>query len=267
MRPDSAVKSARRALEVVELLEKLQQPASVADIASWLTYPQSSTSVLLSGLRRLGYLKYDDTARVYSLSLRVALIGSGLRFGGQPTASVFELVDYVHGVTTLSTAIVTRNEIHMQYVYTMRGAEVDLVGYVPGRLLPLCRTAGGLALLSGSTEQDVGKIVRRINAEGGEAAPLELPSVLDELKQFRKAGYIYIARRVIPTVGSVAIRLPFNDVCGWPLALSVGGRAAMLDVEAETLARVMGDAVARFGWDSSRLPTSAKQRELDGVVT
>src|SRR5687767_14668258 len=124
---NSTVKSARRALETVELLEKLQRPASVAEVSTMLNYPQSSTSVLLSGLKRLGYLQYDGGTRTYSLSLLVALIGSNLRFGGHPTSSVFNLVQRVHNRTMLSVAIVTRSEIYMQYVYTIRGAETDLV--------------------------------------------------------------------------------------------------------------------------------------------
>jgi len=261
-----AVKSAKRALEVVELLEKLQRPVPATEIASLLRYPQSSTSVLLSGLRRLGYLQYDGTSREYSLSLRVALIGSGLRFGGQPTAKVFELVNQLRTVTQLSVAIVTRSEIYMQYVYTMRGAELDLVGYLPGRLLPLCRTAGGLALLSGSTPQEVGKIVRRINAEANERSNLILDAVLEELKQFKAQGYICITRRVIPTIGSVAIRLPFDDVCGFPLALSIGGRAEMVIAEAENLAKTMTDTVAQFGWNTPKLSArDARPQKLTGV--
>lgn len=259
MQPNTAVKSAQRALEVVELLEKLQRPASVADIASRLGYPQSSTSVLLSGLRRLGYLQYDGETRSYALSLRVALIGSGLRFGGQSTSSVYELVKYVRGITQLSAAIVTRSEIYMQYVYTVPGAEIDLVGYQPGRLLPLCRTAGGIALLSSCSELEIGKIVRRINAEGVEDVVLQLDSVLAEVARFRAAGYICIAGRVIPSVGSVAIRLPFDDVCGLPLALTIGGRTSMLATEAENVAQTMGDAVAQFGWDNSKLPSHERQ--------
>ena len=246
MRPDQAVKSARRALEVVELLEKLQRPASVADISTRLGYPQSSTSGLLSGLRRLGYLRYDGASRTYSLSLRVALIGSNLHFGGYTTSSVFNLIKRIHDVTHLSTALITRSEIYMQYVYTIRGEEIDLVGYEPGRLLPLCSTAGGIALLSSCSDTEIGKIVRRINAEGAERELVRQDAVMDEVAQFRERGWISISSRVFGSVGSVAMRLPFEDVFGEPLAITVGGRAAMLAVEAESIAATIGQAIRAF---------------------
>lgn len=258
MPANPTVKSAQRALEVVELLEKLHRPVSVVDVATRLGYPQSSTSVLLSGLRRLGYLQYDGATRCYSLSLRVALIGSGLRFGGQSTSSVFEFVNYVREITQLSAAIVTRSEIHMQYVYTIPGAEIDLVGYKPGHLLPLCRTAGGLALLAGHSDNEIGKIVRRINAEGEESVPLQLDAVMADIETVRTQGYICVSGRVFPNVGSVAIPLPFEDICGFPLAMTIGGKASMLATEGENLAMTMGDAVGRFGWDNSGLPSHGR---------
>lgn len=243
VRPDQAVKSARRALEVVELLEKLRRPASVAEISTRLSYPQSSTSGLLSGLRRLGYLRYDGASRTYSLSLRVALIGNNLQFGGYATSSVFNLIKHIHDVTHLSTALITRSEIYMQYVYTIRGDDVDLVGYEPGRLLPLCSTAGGIALLSSCSVNEIGKIIRRINAEGAERELVRQDAVMEEVHQFLERRWISISSRVFDSVGSVAMRLPFADVFGEPLAITVGGRASMLAVEAENIAATIAEAI------------------------
>lgn len=262
VRPDQAVKSARRALEVVELLEKLQRPASVAEISTRLGYPQSSTSGLLSGLRRLGYLRYDGGSRTYSLSLRVALIGSNLRFGGYATSSVFNLIKQIHDLTNLSTALITRSEIYMQYVYTIRGADVDLVGYEPGRLLPLCSTAGGIALLSSCSEIELGKIVRRINAEEAERELVHQEAVMEEVAQFLQQGWICISSRVFGSVGSVAMRLPFEDVFGEPLAITVGGRASMLAVEAENIAATIAEAIRAFelrGPDAGEATTGLRE--------
>jgi len=249
MRPDRAVKSAKRALEVVELLEKLRRPANVNEIATRLEYPQSSMSTLLSGLRRLGYLQYDGEHRTYALSLRVALIGSGLRFGGQPVSHLLDLVTHVCNVTGLTTTISTRNEIYIQYIHTTPGERAGIGVYEPGKLQSLFRSAAGFALLSQASESELGKIVRRVNAEVADQAPVGLKAVSRDVQQFRSAGYICVTNRVLPGFGSVAIRLPFDDTSGGPLAMSVGGPDTIVVAEEESLARFMGEAVAQFGWD------------------
>src|SRR5690606_23559085 len=50
------VKSAARALRVLELFDELRRDARVAEISMRLGYPQSSTSVLLKCLEKAGYL-------------------------------------------------------------------------------------------------------------------------------------------------------------------------------------------------------------------
>ncbi len=59
------VKSATRAIEILELFCKVRQPQAMSEIAIALGYPQSSTTVLLKTLVTLGYLNFYRKARVY----------------------------------------------------------------------------------------------------------------------------------------------------------------------------------------------------------
>ena len=77
MSEPSTVKSARRVLEILELFSQGLRKATVMTVANALTYPQSSTSVLLSSLATLGFLRFDPTDRTYSPTLRVMLLGAG----------------------------------------------------------------------------------------------------------------------------------------------------------------------------------------------
>ena len=73
--PASVVKSAGRALQILELFDVLQRNSTVTEIAELLGYPQSSTSVLLRSLTVMGYLDYDVNDRSYITSSKVALLG------------------------------------------------------------------------------------------------------------------------------------------------------------------------------------------------
>ena len=70
------IKSARRALEVLEYFQGDRTEATVMDIARSMGYPQSSTSELLSCLVALGYLTRNRAARTYKPTARVAVLGA-----------------------------------------------------------------------------------------------------------------------------------------------------------------------------------------------
>src|SRR5262245_24956505 len=74
--PLAIVKSAGRALQVLEYFDDIRQEARMVEIARALNYPESSTSVLLKSLATIGYLSYDRYKRTYIPTNRVRLLGN-----------------------------------------------------------------------------------------------------------------------------------------------------------------------------------------------
>ena len=62
----NVVKSAARVFEVLELFSELQRPLSVREIATRCRYPGSSAAALLTSMKVLGYLAYDERKRMRS---------------------------------------------------------------------------------------------------------------------------------------------------------------------------------------------------------
>ena len=75
-KPPRPIKSAERTLALFELFSREQRPFSVGRVSEALGMPQASASMLLRNLTELGYLEYDRSARTFSPSIRVALLGS-----------------------------------------------------------------------------------------------------------------------------------------------------------------------------------------------
>src|SRR3546814_12145725 len=73
--PTSVVKSAGRALQILEYFDDARREANMIDISRALHYPESSTSILLRSLVALGYLDYDRRKRTYRPNSRVRLLG------------------------------------------------------------------------------------------------------------------------------------------------------------------------------------------------
>ena len=73
---DYNVKSATRALEVIELFGVHRHPLSVTEIANALAIPQSSSSVLLHALSSIGFVTRDRKTRKYVPGIRSVFLGN-----------------------------------------------------------------------------------------------------------------------------------------------------------------------------------------------
>jgi hypothetical protein len=98
------VKSAVRALEVLELFDRLRREASVGEVARLLGYPLSSTSVLLATLTGRGYLQPGTVPFTYRPTLRLARLGAWIGpFGNgshRPVQAAVSRLDDVRSTKT-----------------------------------------------------------------------------------------------------------------------------------------------------------------------
>ena len=240
-----SVKSARRALEVLDLFEKLRRPAAIGEIAAMLGYPQSSTSFLLNDLRRTGYLNYDLETRCFAPTIRVALLGSWIHAGACGRDEISELLTGVRDLARMTTLLATQNGLDLQYVHVIETRQTPKLALRPGTLRPLCRGAGGLALLAERSDADIGRLVRSINADTA-GTHEDLRRVLRYVDRTRRDGYAWIVGGVFPNIGSVAVRLPFNDILDKPLGLMIAGPAWRIRSEHRALGTMLRTELARF---------------------
>jgi DNA-binding IclR family transcriptional regulator len=217
----SAIKSAKRVLEIFEFFAQRRQPAGIGEIAAALGYPQSSTSVMMRCLHQLKYMQHDPVARTYRPTLRLALTSSWLReehFSGEElTMLMTDLRDRTGGSVVLGI----QNDVDLQYIQVIPSKlPVQLVMRI-GQLRPLCRTAVGKALLSRKTDPVVTAIVRRINARGDEPRVAARP-LLAELQKIRSTGLAYSANAASQGAAVIAALIPVAEG-ELPMALGVGG--------------------------------------------
>ena len=240
----STVKSAQRALAILELLEKLKRPARVSEMAKLLGYPQSSTSVLINSLAQLGYLNFDPATHEFAPSIRVALVGGYLRFDGLHAYQVLDLLSAVRERTGGAVILSSRNGVHVQYVYTLAVPGRRMLGLRAGSLRPLTRAAAGVVLLTEATDPEIGRIVRRLNTLPDAGEREQLDAVLQIVRQARDQGYISVLSRLVATAGAVAVKLPFRDSFGKALALSVHARSDEIRMREAELVAIIRDEIA-----------------------
>jgi IclR family transcriptional regulator, acetate operon repressor len=87
------VKSATRALEIIELFGVHRHPLSVTEIANALAIPQSSSSVLLHALSSIGFVTRDRKTRKYAPGIRSVFLGNWIHDAIFPGGSLLGALD------------------------------------------------------------------------------------------------------------------------------------------------------------------------------
>ncbi len=217
------IKSARRTLEVFEMFATVQKPLSVTAIAKRMSMPQSSTSELLQSLVTLGYLDHDVQARTYYPTLRIGILSTWMYQRHEQFGDIPAQMSEVAEATGENVLLAMRNGINSQYVLGQLSGRPNEFCVENGELKPLTSCASGWALLAYESDQEIGKIVRRVQAEAEcELHRRTASCALEGVKRFRERGYAMSRGHSKEGVSGVAIRLR-QPGSRTQLALSVSG--------------------------------------------
>ncbi len=237
------IKSARRTLEIFEMFATVQRPLSVTAIAKRMEMPQSSTSELLQSLVNLGYIDHDARERTYYPTLRIGILSTWIyqrhrQFGNIP-AQMSEVAE----LTGENVILAMRNGINSQYVLGQHAGHFDEFCVENAESKPLTSCASGWALMAYESDLEIGKIVRRVQAEAQCELHRKLAScALQEVKRFRERGYAMSSGHSKEGISGIAIRLRQHSG-RTPLALSVSGP---IDRIAENKTLIL-NALCEFG--------------------
>lgn len=236
------IKSAQRALEVLEYFTDERPTATVMDIARSMNYPQSSTSELLSCLVALGYLDRDRDARTYRPTARVAVIGSSVQPDLFRKGRLLAILDHLADEAGVCATLAHRVGMSMQNIHLVRAAgqeEIPVIEASTG----LATSSAGKALLATYDPDLVRKLVHRINAEAEEGAPRICATELaDELRAASIQGY------AIQVDGDQATMSMLLSQSRDPqaLVLTIHGDAAVFTENRDWLLQMVRGSIARL---------------------
>lgn len=174
------VKSAARALEILELLTALERPATFVRLERELGYPRSSLHGLLTTLERRGWVELNPETREYSLGIRTWEAGATymraieLADRGRPYLEAAR--DALSETTHLSVLDSGRYNV---YVAKADGPhQLALVSYV-GRRLEAHATGLGKVLLAGLPADELDRRLR------GESLERFTPNTITDTAELR----------------------------------------------------------------------------------
>lgn len=163
--PTIPVKSARRALDVLQLLTDSPGPLTFPEIGRALGIPASSLSGLLHTLVDAGWLEHEELSRSYSLGLRVLEAGNAYTRSrsliGQAVPVISSIRDHVD--ETIQVAVLDGR--HNVYVAKAEAQQLLTLTSAVGGRLPAHATAVGKVLLAGLPAQRLSDLLKGVNLE------------------------------------------------------------------------------------------------------
>lgn len=207
---EAAVKSADRALVLIERLGETSGEMSHAELAEALAIPKSSLTQLLKTLVARGWLDYDAAAKTYALGPAITRLARQSDAVARLPQMAGEILARLTAATSESAAL------NLQ-----RGDEAEVVATVlsPQRLLsimrlgdraPLYATSGGKAILAFLPPRAVGAYLKRVRFQPATPQTLAAVEPLNaQLETIRALGVATSIEEFTP--GVVGLACPLID--------------------------------------------------------
>lgn len=217
------VKSAMRALEILDYFKRIRQPRAMSEIATALQYPQSSTTVLLKTLVSMGFLNFDRRERLYFPTVKVTALGDWVPRALFGSGKVIEAMRDVHTATGETVSINTKNDVYLQYVQVMQSVHALRFHVNEGELRPLTQSAVGWLLMSTMNDDLIDNIIRRANIATPDVSKrVKLPEMMDKIRRIRAQGYASVENVPFAGGGTICVLLPVS-IRDQPVTLGLGG--------------------------------------------
>lgn len=230
---NSQVKSATRAIEILEYFKRVRQPRAMSEIAVALGYPQSSTTVLLKTLVTLGYLNFDRSDRLYFPTPKVTSLGDWIPRALFGTSRVLDALRDVHAATGETVSIGTRNDVYLQYVQIIQSVHALRFHVDEGTLRPLTQSAVGWMLLSTLADDKIDNIVRRANIATPKASErVKIGDMMERVREIRQTGHCWTENVPFLGGGTICVLLPIT-IQNQPVVLGLGGAAERIRINRE----------------------------------
>lgn len=240
---DSAVKSAKRAFEILEAFDRHRRPLALKEVLDDLGYPASSGSALMKSLVSLGYLDYDRDQRTYFPTMRIAVLGAWVQEALFGEGRLLAALEALHESTGETVILGAQSDLHAQYIHLIHSNEPLQFRAPPGTRRPLARSGMGWVLLAAKPDAEIEQLRRRINAESDEKLSRE--DLMARVNEVRARGYAFSKHTVSEGVGIIAAALPRGPF-GRVFVIGAAGYVSRLERKEAQIVAELRAAVAKL---------------------
>lgn len=233
------VKSADRALAILELLVQVNHPLSFADIGSALGYPRSSLFGLLGTLQSRGWIDQDDRTRTYRLGIRTFEAGNAYQRSLSLLSIALPHMERIRDALDETVQISMLEGRYNIYLGKVEGGKRLRLASDVGVRLEAHATALGKMILADLTDTEFSTLFAGVSLESFSPNTItSIPALKEELAISRERGYAIDNEEY--TQGLRCFALPIrNHTDRTVAALSVSFPTVRLTEDRELAARAM----------------------------
>lgn len=184
------VKSAERALAILELLTVAEAPLSFTDISDHLAYPQSSLHGLLRTLSMRGWVDLSPKDRTYTLGIRTLEAGNVYSRSLGLVDRALPHMERIRDELDETCQLAVLDGIQNVYVAKVDGRQTLTLASEVGRRLPAYATGVGKVLLAGLSEAELERRLRGVELKAITPNTItDQKQLLAQLESIRRRGF------------------------------------------------------------------------------
>jgi IclR family transcriptional regulator, acetate operon repressor len=207
---ESGVKSARRAIELLEAFGADHAWLSLTDLHQQTGFPRSSLHGLLRTLRDVAWIEADDAGTRFRLGVRALLCGTAYLDRDPVIPYATDALERLREQVGYTAHFARLIDSDLVYLETRESRSSGHLVSRVGRTLPAHATALGKALLAELSDDELTKVLP------AELAPLTEKTIVDremlraELAFTRERGYATERGQSAPDVACAAAAIPYR---------------------------------------------------------
>lgn len=242
----TGVKSARRAITVLEVFAANRSWLSLAEMHAATGFPRSSLHGLLRTLHDAGWIEADDAGSRFRLGVRALICGTAYLDRDPAIPYVTEILERLRDETGFTTHYARLAGTEVVYLETRESrTSAHLISRV-GRTLPAHATALGKALLAELSDTELTGLMPPRLAALTEATIADRDLLHAELAVVRERGYATEREEGTVDVACVAAPIPYRIPATDALSCSMPLRQ-VTEGEQHRIGAVLRDAAADLG--------------------
>lgn len=245
----TAVKSADRTVELLELLSRTGEPLTLSEIHRELSYPKSSLFVLLRTLVARGWVETDRRGTGYSIGVRALLVGTSYLDRDPVIRAATRILEQLRSEVDETVHLARLDGSDVVYLASRESAHQLRLTSRVGRRLPAHATSLGKALLAERTDSEVDALLPETLASLTPYTLADRPALFADLALTRARGYAAERNENTQGLGCFAVALDYRHPAVDAISCSVP--LVRLD-DADHAATVL-DAVQRNAKELSSL--------------
>ncbi len=201
------VKSAARALDILEVFARERKRMNSAQLGAALGYPKSSLSVLIKSLVVQGYLSNSGSDQDYFPTLKLARLGDWVPAALLGSESLLPMLSKLRDETGETVTLTIAADLHMRCLHALLGTHPISLQVEEGVSFPMIGTAIGTMYLATQDDKAVAAIIDRWGKQHPDQPASLYKELRDDIVVARSNNVACAFDIVLPDTGAIAMPL------------------------------------------------------------